>query len=59
MKIRMVLKTPDAIDNALMDVPDEIKGNVRNVLEKWLKWGECLTVEIDTDTETCIPIPVR
>ena len=29
----------------------------RAVARKWFKWGEYLTVEIDTDAQTCTVVP--
>jgi cobalamin biosynthesis Mg chelatase CobN len=31
----------------------------RSATKKWFKWGECITVEIDTDEETCVVIPAK
>lgn len=32
---------------------------VRAVCRQWFKWGEYLTVEIDTDAGTCTVVPVQ
>jgi hypothetical protein len=58
----------DAIDEALVEEVDKIVGldtderhavieergeKVRDLCEKWFRYGELLTVEIDTDAQTC------
>lgn len=62
MKVRVMMKTPDALDYGLAEAfADVERGEERNaqwdiaktVCEKFLKYGECLTVEIDTEAETC------
>lgn len=52
--------------NAMLDDPDErdvlVKTRVDKVSEicrKWFKYGEYLTVEIDTDAETCVVVAQR
>lgn len=32
---------------------------VAKVCAEWFKWGEYLTVEIDTEAKTCVVVPVR
>lgn len=62
MKIRLGFKTPD-----VMDYPeppwDEMSEDARLAAEvaikKWVKYGENLTVEIDTETGTCTVIEVK
>ena len=38
---------------------EDLKDDIRRSCEKWVKNGEYLTVEIDTETGTCTPIKVR
>lgn len=40
MKIRIQLKSPDAIHYALQDVDEEHRDSVEETLEKWLQYGE-------------------
>lgn len=55
------MKTPDALDRAIenkvndLDEFDEIKA----LANRWFKHGEYLTVEIDTESETCTVVPVK
>lgn len=57
----------DAITQAIMDLPliglsdaeAEAVRDIRNrevsaLCERWFEYGEYLTVEVDTDAETCI-----
>lgn len=32
---------------------------LRELTNKWLKWDEYLTIEIDTETETAVVVPVN
>jgi hypothetical protein len=51
MKIRLTFKTPDAVNEALKDVPEEDRDQVRKDLEKKFRWGEYCDVEYDTVTK--------
>ena len=78
MKIRITMKDPDCMHNAVREAVEE---NVRQVawltdierasLEesrietaqaqclKWFRYGEYLTVEVDTDAGTCVVLEAR
>lgn len=60
MKIRLSFKTPDVIGSTLehMDIhdPDE-KMDIADACKKFVKYGEYLTVEIDTQTGTAVVLP--
>jgi len=58
MKFRISFKTPDTVDYALEDLSEEDKGAAQEVIKKFVEYGECLTVEIDTELETCDVIPL-
>ena len=32
---------------------------VKQIVSRWFEYGEYLTVEIDTDTETCAVVPLK
>ena len=56
MKFQVTLKCPDALEQSFADVVacDSPEWNVvRKQCEKWFKYGELLTVEIDTEADTC------
>ena len=56
MKIRLHFKTPDVVDYALDDqFPDknsEQRTEAEEIISKFVKYGECLSVEVDTKTGT-------
>jgi hypothetical protein len=71
MKLRVVMKCPDAlefaIENALEeeiggpsdseehdDLFYEEKQKIESLIEKWFRYGEVLTVIVDTEEQTCI-----
>lgn len=55
MKIQFIVQTPDCLQPALEYIDDEdLREAVEELSKKWIKYGESLTLEIDTDTETCI-----
>lgn len=58
MKINLSFKTPDVIEQALEDVPDELHDKVREICETIIEYDECLTVEIDTRTGRARILPV-
>lgn len=72
MKIRVTLKDPDALQDAINEAVDEeikklddilredsedisevFEEKAKNVAREWFKYGEYLTVEIDTSAKTC------
>jgi hypothetical protein len=73
MKIRMGFKTPDAMDDAIKEAVDaemeKLKPDQQDVdaddlayeakltCSRWVKWGEYITVEVDTDKGTCEVVP--
>lgn len=58
MKITLTFKTPDVLDYALGDISPDKREEVKEVCEKFIKWGEVLKVEIDTGTETATVLEV-
>lgn len=52
MKIQIQFKTPDAVDNAIEYLSEDDKELVKDIANKYIEYGELLTVEIDTDNET-------
>ena len=57
-KIRISFKTPDAVFYAEEDMSEDDKAKFEAIAKKFIEYGECLTVEIDTDTGTCVVVPV-
>ena len=66
MKFRVTMKTPDALDMAIRDAVDaeeiydgegskqDAKEYIADLCRRWFKYSETLTVEIDTEAQTCI-----
>ena len=55
MKIYIDMKTADAISNAIEDIEDDRqKEEIKQLAEKWFRFGECITVVLDTEAKTCI-----
>lgn len=59
MKIRVTMKTPDAVDNALQVafgfVDEEDRDEyykAKAILDKFFKYRETCVIEIDTESET-------
>ncbi len=60
MKIRITFKTPDAVFYALEEVADtEDLAPIKKAIDKFIKWDEQVTIEVDTETSTAIVIPVN
>jgi hypothetical protein len=78
MKIRVTMKNPDALHDAVEEAVKEELANADNLSEeekeeimeirrneniekarKWFEYGEYLTVEIDTEADTCVVVQRR
>lgn len=59
MKFRLTFKTPDVTFNALENVDEDKQEEVKELIEKYVKYDEYLTVEFDTEDKTCVPVPVN
>jgi len=55
MKVRLTFKTPDVCDF----IDEELAERTKQISQKWIEYGECLTVEIDLEAETCIVVPLK
>ena len=68
MKIRVTMKTPDALSGAIHHcVEERIAGlsddevaahekaedEISDLCKRWFRYGESVTVEIDTEAKTC------
>lgn len=66
MKFRITMKTPDALEDEInhqacsdgSNAPDLVAASAMTTCERWFKYGEMVTLEIDTDSETCTVVPV-
>lgn len=59
MKLFVTFKTPDALDYALSslhseyeNITDDEKDNIRNTVQKWISYGENVTIEFDMKNNT-------
>lgn len=69
MKFTVVMKTPDVLDRAVKDAllganpslgNHELKDEafaLKEVCEEWFRYGEMVTLEIDTEARTCRVVP--
>jgi len=63
MIVEITLKTPDALDDAINRtaedryIPDEERWEAvckaKELAKKWFRFGETVTLVLDTDKETC------
>ena len=59
MKVQLTFKSPDVIDCAIENLSEEEKEEAKEIIQKFVRDGEYIDVEIDTDLETCDVIPVN
>ena len=53
MKIQLTFKTPDVVDYALECIEDEDQRHeLESVIEKFVEYGEYVSIEIDSETKT-------
>jgi len=57
MKVKLTFKMPDAVEQALEDIAEDDREEVRQACGKWVRYGEYITVEVDTEAGTCTVIP--
>ena len=56
MKIRVTMKCPDALDSAISkETFNDLEVlQAKRLCQKWFKYGEYITVIVDTEKETCV-----
>ena len=52
MKIEVMMKTPDALYYAFQDLPPDIGMQAKQVTDKFFRYDEIVTLEIDTEEQT-------
>lgn len=52
MKFSVYFKTPDALDYALDGLSEDEEREARDFAGKFIEYGECITVEFDTEEGT-------
>lgn len=60
MIFRVTMKTPDALQYAIEEASDdpELRSQMEDLASEWMKYGEYITVEFNTDTKTCTVVKV-
>lgn len=56
MKRIITFKTPDVLFYAFGDLPEEDRETFTATAEKFIRHGEIIQVEIDTEKETCVVV---
>ena len=62
MKVRFRFKSPDVVWDSLKDAgiqTDDLEPKVRLPIEKFIEFGEYVTIEIDLDTAEARVVPVK
>ena len=60
MRFVITLKTPDAVENAIEDIMDlDEREKARELCSKWFRWGECVSIGIDTKEGTATVIEAK
>lgn len=57
MTFKLTFKTHDVLDQmdtVFHEHEDDLKEKARKASRQWIKWDEYITVEIDTDKNTCV-----
>ncbi len=57
MKIQLCFKTPDVADYALEGLSEDERCAAEAVIEKYVEYGECVSIELDTVALTARVIP--
>jgi len=57
MKIRISFKTPDAVDYAIEHLDENVRNEIKEDLATWIKYGESIKIEFDTDEKTATVLP--
>ncbi len=56
MKIKLHFKTPGVLDYAMEGLTSEEADVVEQLASRWIEYQEYVTVEIDTEEETCVVV---
>jgi hypothetical protein len=50
--VSLHFKTPDILHYALEDFDETVRDEVKEKLEMWVEYGECVTIDIDMKNNT-------
>lgn len=56
MKFQLTFKMPDVLDQIEFRAPEDTE-KAKKLAEKYVRMGEYITVEFDTDAETAVVLP--
>lgn len=59
MKIKVTFKTPDAIDDATEDLDDYQQSRAKQVMHKYIRYGEYINVEFDIEKGTATVLEAK
>lgn len=73
MKVRLTFKCPDVLDQATLSFAESLddddvnyeevvlnqRDGLKEMLRKWVKFDECVTIEFDTDSGTVEVLPAE
>ena len=52
--MKVSFKTPDVLDYALEDIPEDDREAIKKKLAKWIRYGECVTIDFDLENGTAM-----
>lgn len=53
MIFKVHMKTPDCLHYALEDCPEDERAEVLELCQRWFQYNEAVTLQIDTEKQTC------
>lgn len=59
MRFKATFKTPDVLDYALEYLEGEELAEAKELAEKYVQYGEYVTIEFDTETQTATVVPLK
>jgi len=59
MRFKATFKTPDVLDYALEYFEGEDRETAKELAEKYIEYGEYITIVFDTETQTATVLPIR
>jgi hypothetical protein len=58
MKLKVLFKTPDVVDYALEDLNGDDYNKAKELMKRYIKYGELITIEFDTEEHTAKVVEV-
>ena len=57
--MKVSFKTPDVLDYALEDIPEDDREAIKKKLAEWIEYGEYVTINFDLEKGTATVCTVR